>query len=214
MRLTRSVLIAVAPALAADLGVSPTLGAWSQLPKTPSVNLQRSAVVDRLKMVRGVTAVMMATLLLGCASSGRETIVLHRDGLLRITGTFTDIRVETDRGLFGVEIRIVCSREPLYQAAIQIASGTLCSAADLGSEPCFRISNLIVVEAELEQTTAKTPGAASIRFQLSKESGYPGSFEGEIAEHVLTGTFSFESGKTLPVVLKRGPSHWDGPGKS
>jgi len=163
-------------------------------------------------MVRGFTVIATALLSLGCASRG-ETIVLHPNGLLRITGTFTDIRVENGRGLFGAEVRIVCSQEPFYQAAIQLASGSFCAAEDIGSEHCFRISNLIVVEAEFDQKTTKTPGAASLRFRLPNDSGYAGSFQGEVTEHALTGTFSFESGKTLPVVLKRGPSHWDGPGK-
>jgi hypothetical protein len=162
--------------------------------------------------MRGTAIVLAVSIASACASSGGETIVLHPTGLLRITGTFSGIRVEENRGVFGAEVRIVSSDEPPYQAALQFGTANFCESRDLGSEPCFRVSNLIVVAAEYDWKQ-DAAGAAHVRFRIPAESGYGSVFEGNVTEHALRGTFVFDSGKVLSVDLPRGLSHWDGPGK-
>ena len=160
-------------------------------------------------MTRGFVLAWIGLAFCSCATTRGETIVLHPDGLLQITGTFTSLRVEEERGVFGAEIRIVCSEDPLYQAVIQFGTASFCEPEQLGGEPCFRVSNLVLVEAEFDWHQSRDRGAY-LRLRLPDSSGYAGTFEGVVTEEALTGTFVFSSGGTLPVTLHRGPSHWDG----
>ena len=152
---------------------------------------------------------MIGQSLLACAGSRRESLVLHPEGLLRVTGTFSSLEVIEGRGVFGAEVRIAVTEEPLRQAVVQFGSGEICQPEDLGEEPCFRASNLMVVNLEFDWS-AKSSSGGPVRFTLPSDSPYAGTFEGEILPDRLVGVFSFASGRSLKATMKRGPSHWDG----
>ena len=150
-------------------------------------------------MNRWIRAAVIVTLPVGCAAN--RGIVLDRD-LLQLTGTFSNLRLGEGGGLFGAEVRVVCSQAPFYQATVRFGSGDFCDPRDLGTEACFRVSNVIVVEAIFEGGSV-VPGSERLRFVLPRDSGYSGTFEGEVTAHELRGTLVFESGRTLVLHLRR-----------
>ena len=153
-------------------------------------------------------AVLLTVSLAGCASAKRERIVLDPGGLLRVTGTFSNLRVIDQQGVFGAEVRIAVTQEPPYQAIVQLGNGDFCLPEERGAEPCFRVSNLMVVEAQFDWER-NTHDAATVRFALPDVPQYAGTFEGSVSDQWLDGVFLFRSGKRLAVRLRRGGSHWD-----
>jgi hypothetical protein len=147
------------------------------------------------------------------ACSGRsERIVLDHTREPTVTGTFSNLRVD-GRGVFGVELRIAVTQKPEYQAVVQFGGGEFCEARDHGSEPCFRVSNLILAEAQFDWQK-KLGDDSYTRLRLPPSSGHEAVFEGWVSRSTLTGDFSFPDGRILHVVLQRGPSYWDGAGKT
>jgi hypothetical protein len=147
----------------------------------------------------------------GCA--GRfERIVLDHSGQPKVTGTFTDLHVDS-RGVFGAEVRIAVTREPAYQAVVQFGAGEFCAAQDYGNEPCFRVSNLIVVDVEFDWNKRGANGSY-VTFRMPPGSGYDGMFEGWVSKSSLAGKFTFGTGRILQVELRRDRSYWDGAGKT
>jgi hypothetical protein len=161
--------------------------------------------------MRSILTMIIAVITCACAARS-EKIVLDHSGQPTALGTFSSLHVDS-RGVFGVELRIAVTQEPGYQAVLQFGGGEFCSVQDHGNEPCFRVSNLILVEAEFEGR--KTRGNDRyLTFRMPAASGYDGAFEGWVSKSSLSGEFTFASGRVLHVVLKRGRSYWDGAGKT
>lgn len=77
-----------------------------------------------------------------------------------------------------------------------------------GTSSCFRSSNLVVADALSESdTAARTAGA--LEFAIHGSEPYAGRFVGIIGCDELTGTFTFNSGKTLAVRLPRQLPYWE-----
>jgi hypothetical protein len=158
-------------------------------------------------VLRRLGTMIIAVMACGCAGRS-ETIVLDRSGQLRITGTFSNLHVDS-RGVFGAEVRVAVTQEPAYQVVVQFGGGEFCAAQDHGNEPCFRVSNLIVADAEFDWR--KSRGNDSfLAFRMPTSSGYEAVFEGWVSKASLSGKFTFRDGRVLEIVLGRGRSHWDG----
>jgi hypothetical protein len=167
--------------------------------------------VGRTLVMRGSLAIIIVVMTSGCAGRS-EKIVLDHSGQPGVTGTFTDLHVDS-RGVFGVEVRIAVTHEPAYQAVVQFGAGESCAAQDYGNEPCFRVSNLIMVDVELDWTKGRA-NDSYVTFRLPFGSGYDGKFEGWVSKSSLAGRFTFASGRILQVELKRDRSYWDGAGRT
>lgn len=154
-------------------------------------------------------ALVLGLLVWACSSSRR--LVIHPDGLLRLTGTFSSLRV-TDDGFFGMEIRIAATEEPLYEGVVQIGRGEICPPQEYGSRRCFLVSNHFVVPIEFSlDTPVPEAEVESCHFAIPGATEYSGSFQGELTRAALQGEFTFaRSGKRLRVDLPRRRSHWDG----
>ena len=149
-----------------------------------------------------LTASLLA--LAACASRHTQTIVLHEDGLLNITGTFSSVTVEEGKGVYGAEVRIVVTDDPPHQATVQFGKCSLAKSEALGSQDCFAVSNLILVQPRF--TSPDQPPGELVEFTLPAESGYAGSFRGLLTDAALKGTFRFASGQTLDATMHRVPS--------
>ena len=151
---------------------------------------------------------LFLALLVCCADAPKprvttSEIVLDKDSYTW-TGTFTSLHANSD-GVFGVEIRTAVTDRVDGQAVVQFGYGDFCSLADHGTQACFRVSNLLLVD--LSETTANAP-ANSTKFTIPRGE-FAGSFSGHVSREELIGTFVFESGRTLHVTLRRGKSHWE-----
>jgi hypothetical protein len=170
---------------------------------------QLIASVGRTIVMRSLVTMIIAVMTCGCAGRS-EKIALDHSGQPGVTGTFSNLHVDS-RGVFGAEVRIAVTQEPAYQAVVQFGGAEFCAAQDHGNEPCFRVSNLILAEAEFDWR--KSRGNDSyLTFRTPTSSGYDAVFEGWVSKSSLSGKFTFRGGRVLEVVLKRGRSYWDGEG--
>jgi hypothetical protein len=156
--------------------------------------------------MRSQLAMIALILALGCAQRSQK-IVLDHTGQPSVTGTFSSLHAD-GRGVFGVEVRIAVTQEPAYQAVVQFGAGEFCAVQDHGKEPCFRVSNLILAEAQLDWRRARA-NDSYLTIRIPSSSGHEGVFEGWVSASSLTGQFRFADGRVLSVTLKRGRSYWD-----
>ena len=91
---------------------------------------------------------------------------------------------------------------------VQFGACEFAPADQRGTEPCFRESNLILVDAATESDT-KLGKLGALEFTIPSTSGYAGTFSGVIGCDDLTGEFKFASGKTMAVRLKRDLPYWE-----
>ncbi len=114
--------------------------------------------------------------------------VLCAHGVARITGTYTSMYYNKERGdVLGEELKIVATRGGQYQGALQFAEG----------EP----ERLLLVNIEVTGDT--------IRFAVPEGESHAGRFNGTISSGAIQGEFRYANGAVEKVVLKRGKSYWD-----
>jgi len=153
-----------------------------------------------------VWVLSLIALAASCSAGTNKSITLGQHD--SFGGTFTDIRVIDNKGVFGTEIRILPGHEPPIQALVQFAFGDFCDPRDHGEASCFGVSNTLVVPLLIEPMHTEPYGTA-VSFDLPGDSSYSGSFDGVVAEDRLRGAFSFTDGTQLEVDLQRGISFWD-----
>ena len=151
---------------------------------------------------------LLLSVLVGCAGSSPKPCVTGCDHALRIAGTFSDLHVVDGVGFFGTEIRVAPTHEPYFQVVVQFGSCQFAPLEQRGAEPCFRESNLILVDAATESDT-RLDKLGALEFTIPATSPYAGTFSGVIGCDDLTGEFKFASGKLLTVRLKRDLPYWE-----
>jgi hypothetical protein len=144
---------------------------------------------------------------LACSSAGRHVTMPADCGALTIAGTFSDLHVREGVGVFGAEVTVVPTDVPYFQAVVQFGMCEFEPESSHGAERCFRVSNLVLVNALTEDET-KANKLGSLEFAIDSTEPFAGTFEGVISDDALRGTFSFSSGNKVDVHLPRTKSYW------
>ena len=161
------------------------------------------SVRRRRQRAQFIAGLLIAALTSACASSHGSTIVLHPDGLVKLTGTFSDLRLVEDQGMVGMEVRIANAATEPFQAVVQFGMGSFCERSPDPPMACHRLTDLVLVTADFD--------GEDLSFLLPSGGPVEGKFVGRVLKDRLTGTLSLPSGRAMAVSLPRGPSHWDRP---